>query len=54
MAVLLTQSNIGVATVICTRLWSSGQTSNPTIRIPLKPTVFSVKFVFEKNENKPK
>ena len=27
----------------------------PTIRvrIPLKPTVYSVKFVFEKNENKP-
>ena len=31
-------------------------TSTPTIqaRIPLKPTVFSVKFVFEKNENKQK
>ena len=36
--------------------WSSGQPSTPIIlvRIPLTPTVFSVKFVFEKNENKQK
>ena len=36
--------------------WSACLPSTPTIRvrIPLKPTVFSVKFVFEKNENKQK
>ena len=36
--------------------WSVSLPSTPTIRIqiPLKTTVFSVKFVFEKNENKQK
>ena len=35
---------------------SACSSSTPTIRfrIPLKPTVFSVKFVVEKNENKQK
>ena len=36
--------------------WSASSPSTPTIqvRILLKPTVFSAKFVFEKNENKQK
>ena len=36
--------------------WSACLPSTPMIqvRIPLKPTVFSVKFAFEKNENKQK
>ena len=36
--------------------WSACSPSTPMIRvqIPLKPTVFSVTFVFEKNENKQK
>ena len=36
--------------------WSACSPSTPTIRvrIPLKHTVFSVKFVFEKSENKQK
>ena len=36
--------------------WSACSPSTPTIlvRIPLKPTVFSVPFVLEKNENKEK
>ena len=36
--------------------WSACLRSTPTIqvRIPLKPTVFSVKFLFEKKENKQK
>ena len=36
--------------------WSTFSPSTLTIRvrIPLKPTVFSVKFVFEKKENKQK
>ena len=34
--------------------WSAGSPSTTMIRvrIPLMPTVFSVKYVFEKNENK--
>ena len=37
-------------------MWSAYFPSTPTIRvrIPLKPTVFSVKCVFETNENKQK
>ena len=36
--------------------WSADLSSTPTIRvrIPLTPSSFSVKFVFEKNENKQK
>ena len=36
--------------------WSASLLSTLTfrVRIPLKITVFSVKFVFERNENKPK
>ena len=36
--------------------WSACSPSTPTIRvwIPLKPTILSVKFVFEKNTNKQK
>ena len=36
--------------------WSACSPSTPTIRvrIQLTPTVFSVKFVFEKNKNKQK
>ena len=33
---------------------SGPSTSTIRVRIPLTPTVFSVKFVFEKNENKQK
>ena len=34
--------------------WCLPSTLTIRVRIPLKPTVFSVKFVLEKNENKQK
>ena len=50
--VFLIQLSLAVVVV----MWSACSTSTPTIRvrIPLTSTVYSVKFVFEKNENKQK
>ena len=48
-----TNSKVGAVVVV---KWSACSPSTPTIRvrISLKPTVFPVKFVFEKKENKQK
>ena len=53
---LILQIEIGKKWAVVVVKWSACSPSIPTIRVRFlqKPTVFYVKFVFEKNENKHK